>query len=124
MSLELVLLEDKNNVLLKRREIKSVIKNAIGSIKRDDAAELIAKELKLKKTNVLPISLKSEYGNPDIYSLAYYYENIEEAKEQIPRYVFLRSLSKEERKKVIGDEKAAKLKAKQAAAAAAKSKKK
>ncbi len=124
LSLELVLLEDKNNVLLKRREIKSLIKNAIGSIKRDDAAELIAKELKIKKANVLPISLKSEFGNPDIYSLAYYYEDIEEAKEQIQRYVFLRSLSKEERKKVIGEEKAAKLKAKQAAAAAAKSKKK
>ncbi len=124
LSLEVVLLEDNNNVLLKRREIKSVIKNALGSIKRQDAAELIANKLNLNKNNILPISIQSEYGNPNILTLMYYFENMEEARKQIPRYLFLRSLSKDERKKIIGDEKAARLKAKQAAVAEAKSKKK
>ncbi len=124
LSLEVVLLEDNNNVLLKRREIKSVIKNALGSIKRQDAAELIANKLNLNKNNVLPVSIKSEFGNPDILALMYYFENMEEAKKQIPRYLFLRSLSKDERKKIIDDEKAVRLKAKQAAIAEAKSKKK
>jgi small subunit ribosomal protein S24e len=124
LSLEVVLLEDNNNVLLKRREIKSVIKNALGSIKRQEAAELIANKLKLNKNNILPITIKSEFGNPDILTVMYYYEDMEEAKKQIPRYLFLRSLLKDERKKIIDEEKAIKLKAKQAAIAEAKSKKK
>jgi small subunit ribosomal protein S24e len=124
LSLEVVLLEDNNNVLLKRREIKSVIKNALGSVKRQDAAELIANNLKLNKSNILPVTIKSEFGNPDILTLMYYYEDMEEAKKQIPRYLFLRSLSKDERKKIIDEEKAIRLKAKQAAIAEAKSKKK
>jgi small subunit ribosomal protein S24e len=124
LSLEVVLLEDNNNVLLKRREIKSIIKNAVGSIKRQDAAELVANKLNLDKKNILPISIKSEYGNPDIMTLMYYFDNMEEAKKQIPRYLFLRSLSKDERKKIIDDEKSARLKAKQAAVAEAKSRKK
>ncbi len=124
MSLEVVLLEDNNNVLLKRREIKSVIKNALGSVKRQDAVELIANKLKLNKNNILPVTIKSEFGNPDILTLMYYYDNMEEAKKQIPRYLFLRALLKDERKKIIDEEKAIKLKAKQAAIAEAKSKKK
>ncbi len=124
MSLEVVLLEDNNNVLLKRREIKSVIKNALGSVKRQEAAELIANKLGLNKNNILPVTIKSEFGNPDILTVMYYYEDMKEAKKQIPRYLFLRSLLKEERKKIIDEEKAIKLKAKQAAIAEAKSKKK
>jgi small subunit ribosomal protein S24e len=124
LSLEVVLLEDNNNVLLKRREIKSVIKNALGSVKRQDAAELIANKLKLNKNNILPVTIKSEFGNPDILTVMYYYEDMEEAKKQIPRYLFLRTLLKDERKKIIDEEKAIKLKAKQAAIAEAKSKKK
>jgi small subunit ribosomal protein S24e len=54
----------------------------------------------------------------------YYYEDMKETKKQIPRYLFLRSLSKDERKKIIDEEKAIRLKAKQAAIAEAKSKKK
>lgn len=118
------MLEDNNNVLLRRREIKSVIKNAFGSIKRQDATELIANKLKIDKNNLLPVSIKSEFGNPDILTLTYYYEDMKEAKKQIPRYLFLRSMSKDERKKIIDEEKSIKLKAKQAAAAEAKSRKK
>jgi|SRR6185437_7096747 len=124
LSLEVVLLEDNNNVLLKRREIKSIIKNAVGSIKRQDAAELVANKLNLDKKNILPISIKSEFGNPNIMTLMYYFDNMNEAKKQIPRYLFLRSLSKDERKKIIDEEKSARLKAKQAAVAEDKSKNK
>ncbi|MGN6708018.1 MAG: hypothetical protein ACTHKF_01565 [Candidatus Nitrosocosmicus sp.] len=124
MNLEVVILKDNNNVLLKRREIESVIRNASGSIKRQDAAELVADKLKVDKKNLLPISIKSEFGNPDVNTLMYYFDKIDDAKKQIPRYLFLRSLSKDERKKIIDDEKAARLKAKQAAVAEAKSKKK
>jgi small subunit ribosomal protein S24e len=124
LSLEVVLVEDNNNVLLKRREIKSTIKNAIGSIRKDEAANLIAEKLHLSKDNLIPISLSSEYGNPDVLALMYYYEDMEHAKKQLPKYRFLRIMNKDERKKIIDEEKAVKLKAKQAAAAEAKSKKK
>jgi len=118
------LLEDNNNILLKRREIKSIIKNATGSIPREEAANLIAGKMGVNKKNLLPISLKSEYGNPDVLTLMYYYDDLEEAKKQLPRYRLLRTMTKDERKKIIDEEKSVKLKAKQAAAAAAKSKKK
>ena len=72
----------------------------------------------------MPISIKSEYGNPDVLALMYYFDKIEDAKKQIPRYRILRTLTKDERKKIIDEEKSVKLKAKQAAAAEAKSKKK
>ena len=124
MSLEITLLEDNNNALLKRREIKTLIKNAAGSIKRQEAVELVSTKLNLDKNNILPVSLKSEYGNPDVLALMYCFDKIDDAKKQVPRYLFLRSLAKEERKKIIDDEKSARLKAKQAAAAEAKSKKK
>lgn len=118
------MLEDNNNILLKRREIKTIIKNAIGSIPREEATNLIAVKMGINKKNLLPISLKSEFGNPDVLALMYYYEDIEEAKKQLPRYRILRTMTKDERKKIIDEEKSVKLKAKQAAAAAAKSKKK
>ena len=124
MSLEVVLLEDNNNILLKRREIKSIIKNATGSIPREEATNLIAGKMGVNKKNLLPISLKSEYGNPDVLTLMYYYDDLEEAKKQLPRYRILRTMTKDERKKIIDEEKSVKLKAKQAASAAAKSKKK
>jgi small subunit ribosomal protein S24e len=124
LSLEVVLLEDNNNILLKRREIKSIIKNATGSISREEAANLIAGKMGINKMNILPISLKSEFGNPDVSTLMYYYNDIEDAKKQLPRYRILRTMTKDERKKIIDEEKSVKLKAKQAAAAAAKSKKK
>lgn len=123
MSLEVVLLEDNNNILLKRREIKSIIKNATGSIPREEAANLIAGKIGVNKKNLMPISLKSEFGNPDVLALMYYYDDIEDAKKQLPRYRLLRTMTKDERKKIIDEEKSVKLKAKQAAAAAAKSKK-
>ena len=41
-----MLLEDNNNALLKRREIKTLIKNAAGSVKRQEAVELVANKFK------------------------------------------------------------------------------
>ncbi len=69
---EVVTVQDRNNVLLNRRELKVIIKNT------------------------------------------------QDARQQLPRYVMLRNMSKEDRKKIIDEEKATKLKAKQTAAAEAK----
>jgi len=65
--------------------------------------------------------MKSETGRTDVYASFYVYSSLENAQQQLPRYVMLRNMSKEDRKEVINEEKAAKLKAKQAAAAEVKS---
>ena len=122
--MEVVLLEDNNNILLKRREIKTIIKNAIGSIPREEATNLIAGKMGINKKNLLPISLKSEFGNPDVFSFDVLLRGYRRSKKTVTSLSNPRTMTKDERKKIIDEEKSVKLKAKQAAAAAAKSKKK
>jgi small subunit ribosomal protein S24e len=53
----------------------------------------------------------------DIHAMFYVYESEEAAKKQLPRFRMLRTMPKADRKKLLDEEKAAALKAKQAAAA-------
>ncbi|HJU84907.1 MAG TPA: hypothetical protein VJ551_00310 [Nitrososphaeraceae archaeon] len=117
-SQEVVTLQDRNNLLLNRREIRVIIKNSQGQMSRVDATSLVAGHFHLnKQQQIIPISMKSETGRTDVYASFYVYSSLENAQQQLPRYIMLRNLSKEDRKKVISEEKATKLKAKQAAAA-------
>jgi small subunit ribosomal protein S24e len=93
-----------------------------GKLNRLDAAQLISKQFDIdRQKEIIPISMKCETGRTDVLASFYVYDSLEEAKEQLPRYRLLRNMSKEDRKKIIDEEKAAKLKAKQAAAAESKS---
>jgi small subunit ribosomal protein S27Ae len=65
--------------------------------------------------------MKSETGMTDVHASFYVYSSLENAQQQLPKYMMLRNMSKEDRNKVISEEKATKLKAKQAAAAEVKS---
>lgn len=114
---ELIVLEDKKNSLLGRREIKALFKGAAGTMKRIDAAEKIANELHIDKKNVIPISLVCGTGKIDVHASFYVYDDEKEAQTQLPRYRLLRTMPKADRKKILDEEKAAKLKAKQAATA-------
>jgi small subunit ribosomal protein S24e len=118
---EIVTLQDHNNPLLNRREIKVIIKNSQGQLSRVNAISLVAGHFHLNKQQIIPISMKSETGRTDVYASFYVYSSLENAQQQLPRYVMLRNISKEDRKKVINEEKATKLKAKQTAAAEVKS---
>lgn len=124
MSLEVVILEERNNALLNRREIKTLLKNSAGKIKRVDAADIIAKQLNVDRNLTIPINMKCETGKPDIHAIMYIYNNEEDVKKHLPRYRILRNMSKEDRKKLLDEEKATKLKAKQATAAESKSRSK
>lgn len=124
MSLEVVILEERNNALLNRREIKTLLKNSAGKIKRVDAADIIAKQLNVDRKLTIPINMKCETGKSDIYATTYIYNNEEDVKKHLPRYRILRNMSKEDRKKLLDEEKATKLKAKQATAAESKSRSK
>jgi len=121
LALDVVPLEDRKNSLLNRREVKALLKNACGKIKRSDASNIIAQTYNIDSKKIIPVSLTCETGKTDVHATFYIYDNEEEAKKQLPRYRLLRTMPKEERKKILDDEKAAKLKAKQAAAAEAKS---
>jgi small subunit ribosomal protein S24e len=114
---EIVTLEDRKNSLLNRREIRTLFKGAAGKIKKTEAAAKIASQLNVDKKQVIPINLICETGMTDVRAVFYVYDDEKEAAKQLPRYRLLRTMSKEERKKILDEEKAAKLKAKQEAAA-------
>lgn len=97
-----------------------LFRGAAGKIKKTDAAEKIAGELNVDKKKVIPINLICETGMTDVHGVFYVYDDEKEATKQLPRYRLLRTLPKADRKKILDEEKAVKLKAKQEAAAAAK----
>ena len=113
---EVALLEDRRNSLLNRREVKVLFRGAAGKINRNEAAEKIASQLNVNKKQVIPINLRCQTGMTDVHGILYVYDDENEAARQLPRYRLLRTLSREERKKILDEEKAAKLKAKQVAA--------
>jgi small subunit ribosomal protein S24e len=110
------MLEDRRNSLLNRREVKVLFRGAAGRINRNEAAEKIASQLNVNKKQVIPINLRCQTGMTDVHGILYVYEDENEAARQLPRYRLLRTLSREERKKILDEQKAAKLKAKQEAA--------
>jgi small subunit ribosomal protein S24e len=115
---EVAMLEDRKNSLLNRREVKAMFRGAAGKINRTEAAEKIANQLNVDKKQVVPINLRCQTGMVDVHAVFYVYDDENDAAKQLPRYRLLRTLSREERKKIIDEEKAAKLKAKQEAATA------
>ena len=117
---EIVTLEDKTNALLKRREVMCLFKGQAGKLSRNDAVNLLTGQLKLDKKFVIPVTLKCETGRTDVKGTFYVYEDESLAKKHLPKYVFLRLLSKEERKKVAEAEKAKKPKKPEGAAPKAK----
>jgi small subunit ribosomal protein S24e len=114
---EVAMLEDRRNSLLNRREVRVIFRGAAGKINRNDAAERMANQLNVSKKQVVPINLKCQTGMTDVQGTLYVYDDENEAAKQLPRYRLLRTLSREERKKILDEEKAAKLKAKQEAGA-------
>jgi small subunit ribosomal protein S24e len=114
---ELNTLEDRNNPLLNRREIRAILKNAAGKFTRTDAAQQIADKLNVDKKTVIAITMTGQRGTTDLESIFYIYNNEDDMKKQLPRYRLLRGISKDDRKKILDEEKAQKLKSKQASAA-------
>jgi len=113
-------LEDKTNGLLKRRELKCLFKGFAGKLTRKEAAEMLATELKLDKKFVIPISLEGETGMNDINCTFYVYDDENLAKRHLPKYIFMRMLTKEERKMAKEAEKAKRKKPAEGAPAKAK----
>ena len=116
MTLEVNTIEDRNNSLLNRREITAILRDAAGKITRIDAANHIADKLNVDNKKVITISMIGQRGTTDLKSIFYIY-NDEQETNQLPRFRVLRNMPKADRKKLIDEEKAQKLKAKQSAVA-------
>ncbi len=101
-----ITLEDKTNGLLKRREVKCSFKGSAGRLTRKEAVEILTKELKLDEKFVIPANLICKNGVNDIHGTFYIYDDENLAKKHLPKYIFMRMLTKEERKKVKEAEKA------------------
>ena len=117
MSFQFTILEDKLNLMLNRRELKIFLTNAAGKLSKIELVKMIEKNFNEDEKKIFPISLAGEKGKTNITATLFIYENDEIAQKHLPRYRILRKLLKEDRKKLIEEEKATKLKAKQTAKA-------
>jgi small subunit ribosomal protein S24e len=116
LALEVITLHDHANSLLNRREIKILFKNAAGRIDRSEASDLLAKQLNVDRKKVIPIVMTCHKGKTDVDATFYVYKSEEELN-QLPRFRLLRNMPRAERKKLMDEEKAQKLKARQSAVA-------
>lgn len=112
---EAVVLREYDNRLMNRKEIRVIFKNAAGNLRKINAIELIAKKNGTDVHKVIPIRMRCTQGNRDIDASFHIYASDEAIRYIVPRFRNLRILPKSERKKIIDEEKAAKIKAKQAA---------
>lgn len=92
--------KDVRNDLLRRRKIDCIFSSMAGSLKRQDAINMVAKSLNVDAKKVFLISLRNKTGTRDVLGLFYLYYEPEDAKKQLPKYLFLRIQPKEEKEKV------------------------
>jgi small subunit ribosomal protein S24e len=100
---------------MNRKEIRVILRNAGGNLNKIKAMEIFAKNFGTDVKKIVPIRMISTQGSTDIDASFHIYESDEAIKYTVPRFRNLRILSKSERKKIIDDDKAARIKAKQAA---------
>jgi len=99
------IVEDNRNELLRRREVDGIFKSMAGFLKRQEAVNMVAKSLKVDAKKVYLISLRTKTGTRDVSGLFYIYDKPEDAKKQLPEYLSLRMLPKEEKEKTIKEAK-------------------
>lgn len=93
------IINERDNSLLARREYLLSFLGGSGLITRRAAAEAIATKIGVDKTLVKVISLEGKFGKRDLTAIAFIYNNANDMQRQLPKYMSLRDLSKEDRKK-------------------------
>ena len=109
------IIKENENKLLYRREIELLFKGGSGLITRQSATDAIASRFGVSKDSVKIVSLHGKFGLRDIYGRAYVYSDTEIVDRHLSRYLAIRQLSKEERKKAREQIKAKKSIAQEAA---------
>ncbi|MHB1868846.1 MAG: eS24 family ribosomal protein [Nitrososphaerales archaeon] len=95
----LEIVNDKENRMLSRREIVLNFKGGSGLVSRQSAADAIATKLGVAKENVKLVSLHGNFGVRDLRAVAYVYSDAKLITRHLPKYMMIRELSKEDRKK-------------------------
>lgn len=101
---------DRENPLLNRREVVCVFPHSAGKITRADVVKAVSQSLSVPAERIVPISIKHSHGVTDTQVTLYIFKNPEEVKRQLPRYILLRLLPKEERKKIMEQKRKAEVK--------------
>jgi ribosomal protein S24E len=99
LSATIEVLKDSENKLLSRRELTVVFKGGSGFITRAGAAEAVSSRLGVPKEKVKVISLLGKFGLRDLVGSVYVYSDAKEIKRQLPSFLSIRELPKDERKK-------------------------
>lgn len=93
------IVSERENRLLSRREYVFNFKGGSGLITRQAAAEAIATKIGADRTLVKIFSLEGDFGNRDLKATAFAYNKMMDVSRQLPKYMSIRELPKEERKK-------------------------
>ena len=115
MDTEAIVIKEYDNQLMNRKEIRVILRNTAGNLKKTNAIEIFAKKYGTDVKKIIPIRLSCSQGNTDVDASFHVYESDEAIRYMVPKFRNLRILPKLERKKIIDDEKAARIKAKQTA---------
>lgn len=100
------------NKLLERKEAVYFFRGVAGRLTREEARKAVAQDLGVPEDKVIPIKLRTFFGTRDVEGTFYIYDDLEKAKLQLPEYLLLRNLKKEERKKILEERRKAKLQTK------------
>ncbi len=95
----LEIVNETENRMLSRRELVLTFKAGSGLVTRQSAAEAIATKLGVSKDKVKLVSLHGKFGLRDLKAVAYVYSDTKLINRQLPKYMAIRELPKEERKK-------------------------
>ncbi len=96
---------DEFNKLLQRREVFCTFKSSAGSMTRQEAIKAVAKKIRVDPENVYLIRMQGQSGTRDLSASFYIFKDETEAKKQLAKHLFLRLLSREERKKLAEEAK-------------------
>lgn len=91
--------KDSENKLLSRRELTVIFRGGSGFVSRPAAAEAISSRFGVPKEKVKIVSLQGKFGLRDLVANVYVYSEGSEMKKQLPAFLSIRDLPKEERKK-------------------------
>ncbi|MGA1975039.1 MAG: hypothetical protein ABSG92_05325 [Conexivisphaerales archaeon] len=87
------------NTLLGRKEATYLFKESAGMLSRPQAIKMVATDLGVKEESVMTIAIRGKHGTRDVVGTFYIFEDMKAARDQLPKYYFLRSMPKDERKK-------------------------
>jgi len=102
-SMDIKVLEEKNNPLLQRREVKFSVSHNLGTPSRDEIKGKIAAYLNSKPELVIIERMRSQFGKRETHGYAKIYETAERLKSVETEHIIQRN-TKKEAKKAEGDE--------------------